>query len=96
MSAQSETAIAPEVRKATLEQAIAFQVRMGYRVESQTEFQAVLIKGHRHNHVLHLILTIVTLGLWGLFVWLPLTIFGGEKRAIVTVDANGKANVTKG
>jgi hypothetical protein len=26
------------------------------------------------NHVLHLILTILTCGAWGLFVWLPITI----------------------
>jgi len=81
-------------RKATLQTAIGQQVRMGWRVESQTDFQAILAKGKNHSHVLHLILTLVTLGLW-LLVWIPLSIFGGEKRAVLTVNEQGRANLTK-
>ncbi len=71
-------------------------VRAGYRVESQVANQAVLVKGRRPNHLLHLILGVVTISLWWLFVWLPLVLFGGEKRRVVTVDTFGNVAVTKG
>ena len=51
-------------RKESLARTVASQVAAGARVESQSDFQAVLIKGGRVNHVLHLIATIVTAGLW--------------------------------
>ena len=35
----------------------------GYRVVSQTDDQAMLVRGHRPNHILHLLLSVVTLGL---------------------------------
>ena len=60
----------------------------GWRVESQTEYQAVMVKGHRTNNVLHLILTIVTVGLWAI-VWILVAVLGGEKRAVVAVDEYG-------
>jgi hypothetical protein len=68
---------------------------MGWRVESQTDRQAVMVKGHKHSHGLHLFLSIITAGLWALFVWLPLSVFGGEKRQVVTVDERGHASVSK-
>ena len=40
------------------------------------------------NHVLHLILTLVTCLVWGL-VWLVLALTGGEKRSIASVDEFG-------
>ena len=50
-------------RRAALADEIRLAVsRQGYRIESQTDFQVVLVKGKRPNHVLHLILTIVTFG----------------------------------
>jgi hypothetical protein len=60
----------------------------GGRIESQTGDTAVLIRGGRVNHILHLLLTIVTLGLWSL-VWLLLSLTGGEKRRIIHVDEYG-------
>jgi hypothetical protein len=32
---------------------------------------------------------------WGLLVWLPIVIFGGEKRRMVTVDEFGTTSVQK-
>lgn len=39
----------------------------------------------RTSHGLHLVLTVVTCGAWGLFVWLPLTLWHkmGPRRKIV-------------
>lgn len=83
-------------RKAVLAERVAYYVGYGYRPESQTETQAVMVSGHRPNHILHLILTILTGGLWGIFVWLPIAVFGGEKRKVITVDEYGRALETKG
>ena len=82
----------PEARKSALAQAVSNAVRHGWRVESQTDYQAVLVKGNRTNHVLHLILTIVTLGLWAI-VWILVAVLGGEKRRIIAVDEFGGTRV---
>ena len=77
-----------EDRQAALAGRIAYWTKWGWRVESQVGEQVVLVEGHRPNHVLHLILSIITLGLW-LIVWLILSIVGGEKRKTISIDADG-------
>ena len=59
--------------------------------ESQTDYHVVIVRGHRPNHVLHLLLSIVTLGLW-IPVWILLSIFGGEKRRAISVDECGNVS----
>jgi hypothetical protein len=54
-------------RKELLATAVANEIRQGWRVESQSDYQAVIVKGNRPNHLLHLLLTLFTLGLWGMF-----------------------------
>jgi hypothetical protein len=46
------------------------------------------VKGHRPNHILHLILSIITLGIW-LIVWVLVGLFGGETRRTITVQPDG-------
>ena len=84
----------PDDRKEALGRAVHTQVAQGARVESQGDYQAILVKGHRPNHMLHLILTLVTLGLWA-FVWIGVVAFGGESRMSVGVDEWGNTNVQK-
>lgn len=84
------TPVSADQRRQLMDSAVNELVGSGWRVESRTDYQAVFAKGHRHSHGLHLFLTIITAGLWGLFVWLPLSIFGGEKRRIVSVDEFGQ------
>ena len=81
--------LSADERRAILDRRIQEQVLRGYRIESRSDFQAVVVKGHRPNHVLHLILSVLTAGLW-LFVWLGVVAFGGEKRLLVTVDEFGR------
>jgi hypothetical protein len=83
-----------EQRRAALSAGIAAELHNGWRVESQTDFQAVMVRGHRVNHVLHLILSVLTLGLW-LIVWLFLGLAGGEKREIVSVDEYGQVRAQR-
>ena len=71
---------APDERKDALRRAVQRQVSLGARVESLADYQAILITGHRPNHVLRLL----TLGLWG-----------GEHRTSVSVDESGNTNLQK-
>jgi hypothetical protein len=82
----------PEQRKEALATAVANSVRQGWGVQSQTDFQAVLVRGSQPNHVLHLILTLLTLGLWAI-VWIALALLGGEKHRVIPVDEYGNVNV---
>jgi len=78
----------PETRRSLLAQAVANHVRQGSRVESQLEFQAVMVKGSPINHTFHLIATLVTCGMWGI-VWLCLLGLAGENRYALRVDEYG-------
>lgn len=80
-------------RSAKLGQEIARWLGMGYRIESRTEIDAVMVRGHRVNHVLHLILSLITLGFW-IIVWVLLALSGGEKRLTVHVDRQGHVATT--
>ena len=59
------------------------------RIESQSDYQAVLVTGQPVNHILHCLLTIFcTCGLW-VFVWFILILTGGIKRQMISVDEWG-------
>ena len=78
----------PDERKDILARHVSGLVAsQGMRVESQSDFQAILVKGKPCNHVLHGILTFFTAGMWGI-VWI-IKFIGREKRQIVNVDAFG-------
>lgn len=91
--AHSELKSADE-KKRSLASAITSQVAKGGRVESQGDFNAVIVKGKDVNHVLHLILSLLTFGGW-LLVWIALVIFGGENRTMLTIDDYGNTLVQK-
>ncbi len=84
----------PDERKELLARLITSRVSLGRRVESQSDFQAVLVVGKPVNHILHLILTLCTIGFWAI-VWLALVIFGGEKREVARVDEWGSTSVSR-
>lgn len=75
-------------RKAMLAQQLQFAAARGRRIESQSDFQAVLVTGQPVNHTLHAILTIFTCLLWGI-VWAIIAGTGGERREMVVVDEFG-------
>ncbi len=79
--------------KRALANAVAGEcARGGWRVESQTEVNAILAKGKRTSHGLHIFLSIITAGAW-LLVWGPLWYFNREQRLILNVDEYG--NITR-
>jgi hypothetical protein len=67
-------------------------IATGGRLQSQTSYTAVIVKGQQVNHVLHLILTVLTAGLWAI-VWIIVAATGGEKRQMITVDEFGNVNM---
>lgn len=84
----STTRRSDDERKVILAQQLQTAAARGLRIESQSDFQAVLVEGKPVNHVLHAILTIFTCLLWGI-VWAILAGTGGEKRQMVVVDEFG-------
>lgn len=78
-------------RQETLARVVQAEIAQGARVESQTGQSAVLARGRRVNHVLHLLLSIVTVGLW-FIVWIIVSLSGGEKRKMVSVDEYGNVS----
>jgi hypothetical protein len=84
----ADLAKSADERKTTLDRTLADRGAQGWRIENRSDFQATIATGNKINHVLHLILTILTAGLWGI-VWIILAITGGIKRHLVTVDEYG-------
>ena len=79
---------------AVLSAAVASWVRIGWRVESYGPGHAVMVKGRRPNHVLHLLLTLLTLGLW-LPVWAVLTGTMRVQRQVLMVGADGSVMTSR-
>jgi len=75
-------------RKSALDRVLADRGAQGWRIETRSDFQATIATGKPIHHVLHLILTILTAGLWAI-VWIILAITGGIKRHIITIDEYG-------
>ena len=65
------------------------RVAGGWRIESRTDTIAVLVKGKPVSHLLHLVLSVFTLGLW-IIVWVNVVAFGGERRSTIRLKENGK------
>lgn len=82
------TPLSDDERKAWLAQQVDEHLRYGWQVESRTENLASLRRGKPINHVLHLLITLLSCFLW-VPVWIGLAIFAGEKRkTISTRDAD--------
>lgn len=80
-------------RKLILARAIQTQVGFQMRIESQSDFQTVLVFGQRPNHLLHFFIGLFTLGLWWL-VWLLLALSSKEQRRMLTADEYGTLTST--
>ena len=73
---------------------VANEVRKDWRVQSQTEFQAVMEKGKRTSHGLHVFLSIVTVGLW-VPVWVAVWYLNRDQNEVINVDSYGNVNIAK-
>jgi hypothetical protein len=90
--------LSPQERIAMLDQAIMGLAARGGRLLQRHEWTAIVVMGKPVNHVLHLILTVLSLcccGLWAP-VWMMIAAFGGEHREILTVDQYGYVSQQRG
>lgn len=70
------------------------RIAEGWRVESRTEGTAVLIKGKPVNHILHVILSVITFGAW-ILVWINVWAWAGERRTTIRQWDDGKITEKK-
>ncbi|MCY4108289.1 MAG: hypothetical protein OXG11_04575 [Chloroflexi bacterium] len=84
-----------ERREALQKQIEELTRRENYWVDSRSDYEAVLVKGRRVNHLLHGIVSVLTVGVW-LPVWILLTVFGGEKRRRFYVTPEGRVEEREG
>ncbi|MFF1925671.1 hypothetical protein ACFVW8_34490 [Streptomyces sp. NPDC058221] len=75
-------------RALILDWAVSQRIASGWRVESRSETQVVMVRGRPLNHVLHVVLTVFSCFLWGV-VWLVLGVTNKVERIVLTVDAMG-------
>ena len=68
--------------------AISTEVSKGWRVESQSQIQAVLAKGKPINNTLHIVFTLLTLGGW-LLIYVPILLVNRRQTKIIRVDEFG-------
>lgn len=80
-------------RRSALDARIARELASGAMLESQAGYNAVLIKGKKVNHILHLILSLITAGLW-LIVWLVLVITNKRQRIVLFANEEGVVETT--
>lgn len=81
---------APDViqRGLILDWVVSQRIAGGWRVESRSGTQAVLVRGQPVNHVLHAFLTVFSCFVWGA-VWVALALTNKVERVALTVDAQG-------
>lgn len=75
-------------RAAIMQQALRDLTFRGWRVETTDGLRAIVSTGEPVNHILHLLLTVFTCGLWSP-VWVLLVVLGGVKRRHVYIDEYG-------
>jgi hypothetical protein len=79
-------------RKSILEKQIIFYASAGWSLETQTEFAAVMSSGKRLNHILHLLLSVVTLGFW-LIIWFFLLMVNRITKKTISIDRFGNISI---
>jgi hypothetical protein len=85
---------APGQRKTEAERAAIMQQRLrelafyGYTISAVDGPRAAVWRGAPVNHILHLLLSVFTCGLW-LPVWLLIMMFGGTKQQHIYIDEYG-------
>jgi len=77
-----------------LDTEVARHVAVGWAVESRSETMAVVVSAANTNHVLHLLLTLVSCGLWAV-VWFFLAVTSRTKRLSLVVNPDGTVSRTQ-
>ena len=72
-----------------LDWVVSRRIASGWRVESRSGSQAVLVRGQPVDHVLHAFLAVFSCGAWGV-VWAVLALRNRIERIALTVDSQGQ------
>ena len=80
---------------AKLKQTVASYVAQGYVVEAETDYYVIVTKGRQTNHVLHCLLTILTIPLlcFWLIVWIAVTVAHRKTRYMIKLGVDGNTIV---
>lgn len=84
--------ISDQERRQILNEMIIQLQADGKRLESRLDFQAVFVTQKKTSHFLHLIVSLITGGLW-LPVWLLLAMTRSKKREMLRVDEYGDVSL---
>jgi hypothetical protein len=83
------------VRKSILDNGLRSYAVSGYMVETKNDFDAIITKQNRINHVLHFFLLAPTCGFW-IIPWIYLTIVNkNPERHAFWVDEYGRMQIKK-
>ena len=77
-------------RRERMQAAVTHWVARGARVESLTDYQAVLIVGNNINNVAHLLGCLFTCGLWLIGYVIAIMTEKPERRVVLRVDRFGQ------
>jgi len=81
--------MATEQERAEIMTQTVFELQAnGFKLVTREPTRAVFVHGKNPNHVLHLLLSLISLGFW-IPIWLLITLGVKEKNRVVTVDENG-------
>ena len=84
--------VTDEHRQKLLQEAVDSEMLKGNaQIIHKTDYAAVLETGKKVNHILHLLLALVTFGIW-LPVWLFIAAFGNTRKKTLKVDSQGNVN----
>ena len=82
-------------REALLKRYVLSNLSLGkFTIAYQEPFMAILNPVRKVNHILHVILSIVTVGLW-LPIWLLVTLGENRKTLTLTVDEFGNIHLDR-
>lgn len=71
-------------RASTLDEEAQLYVKQGYTIETMTDHVLVVTRAKKCNHILHLLLSVVTMGVW-IPVWVVLganAAMGSDRKVI--------------
>ena len=83
----------PAERRRLLSQQLAVMQEEGKRIVFRGDYQAIVADGTPVNHILHLMLSFFTVGLWAI-IWMVDISFHKETKEFVRVDIKGNVTVT--
>jgi len=81
-------ALSEEARKSALDKKIWELSGSGWTVVNRSGFYATLKKGKRPNHILHLLLSLITFGFW-IPVWVIVALTVREQTLNLFVEEDG-------